>query len=112
MKVNKLLILGATAILGIGLAACGGTTSSSVNPSEHINDAADYLYQMYREESTKTTSDFERVNTLILDYGTYDVAWAVSGIAEADSKYVKVVEGTGNYDTIEIETADHEINYS
>ena len=112
MKVNKLLILGATAILGIGLVACGGTTSSSVNPADYIDDAADYLYQMYREESTKTTSDFERVNILILDYGTYDVDWTVSDISEADSKYVKVVEGTGNYDTIEIETAAHEINYT
>lgn len=84
MKVNKLLTLGVGTLLALGLASCGGNTSSTssvADPASHIDDAVDYLYQIYREEPTQVTSNFKRVTLLKLDYGTYDVDWKLD-IAE------------------------------
>lgn len=124
MRLKKLLVLSSAFIFTFGAAACASTSSSSQASSNTsssassssvdeqtkvlnaITNAADYVWQLYREkDGTSISGDFDVVTTVAI--GDYDVlvSWALeqtSGttdilkIVDKDAKSKTVV--TGYYD--------------
>ena len=124
MRLKKLLVLSSAFIFTFGAAACASTSSSSQASSNTsssassssvdeqtkvlnaITNAADYVWQLYREkDGTSISGDFDVVTTVAI--GDYDVlvSWAIeqtSGttdvlrIVDKDAKSKTVV--TGYYD--------------
>ena len=102
---KKLLVIIMTMVLFItacSFASCGG------NDAEALNDAADYLFQMYKDKEEVTAADYEVLGQVTVDSVVYKVTWTIEG-----TDAIKVTEGskTGFY-TIDVpETSAEEITY-
>lgn len=83
---NKLLAVTAAALMTFSITSCGGEKTNS-----GLKDAADYLFQLYKEDSGATTANFERVSIVSIDSVVYNVAWSVE-IAEGGLGVVSVGE--------------------
>ncbi len=90
------------AMMATMLASCGGDDESSsdnstVEETTDIELAKEYLRGMYKDNSTSTSSDFTRVNTLMVGSTSYTVEWTV----EVENNAVSVEKGDKE-DTIKI----------
>ena len=75
MKKILSVLLVAVLMLGV-LVACNNIPSIGEEPSA-LENAKSYLQTMYKDKSTTTAADFERVGVLVVDGVKYTVTWTV-----------------------------------
>lgn len=100
MKTKKILTLSVTALTMLGMVSCGG------NKDTGLQDAADYLWQMYKNQSssikTATTDDYELVTKIIIEEKTYNVSWALTVDSNGLSNAVKLGEVENDLQIIDV----------
>ena len=79
MKKKNLFTLSIACLATLSLAACGGDKTPDTSG---VSDAADYIWQMYKNESasvkTANTDSFNLVTKVTIEGVAYDVSWTVS----------------------------------
>ncbi|MDD6301803.1 MAG: hypothetical protein PUA56_00615 [Bacillales bacterium] len=105
MKLNKILTLSASVLMALTLAGCGGNNNS--NEGNNNNDvlvaAAEYLFQMYREDNGSVLNgDKDLVTLVVIEGKKINVTWELnvtSGVQDVikiekkDDKHVSIVTG-------------------
>ncbi|MDY2575236.1 MAG: hypothetical protein SOW55_04630 [Bacilli bacterium] len=78
MKKKNLFTLSVACLATLSLASCGGKGPDLTG----VNDAADYIWQMYKNESasvkTANTDSFNLVTKVTIEGVIYDVTWTVN----------------------------------
>ena len=101
MKKRSLLTVSVAALTVLGTVSCGGEKAN-----QGLVDAADYIWQMYKNESstikTATTADYNLVTKVKIDETEYNVSWAVTLDSSAIADSVKLGEVVNNLQTIDV----------
>ncbi len=76
MKKKNLLTLSVATLALFGIVSCNGNKTSS-----GLNDAADYVWQLYKNttltQKTASTDDYDVVTKVMIDSKEYSVSWTV-----------------------------------
>ena len=105
MKKVLSLILLVAMVVGC-FAGCTNNTTAQEDPA--LAAAAEYLYAMYKDNKTVTGDDYTVVSQVQIDGVVYPITWT-SDAAEAN---VKIIAGSNNMTTVEINGAAEEITYT
>ena len=76
MKKILSVLLVAVMLLGV-LVACNNNPDGTEEPSA-LDNAKSYLQTMYKDKSTTTAADFERVGVVVVDGVKYTITWTVN----------------------------------
>lgn len=107
---KKIIALLIVAVMCLGmLVSCGNDTPKT----DGLQDARDYLFAMYKDDSASTGVDYTVVNAVTVDGVKYPITWTVAVEIAAYNGAVEVVKGDTK-DTIHItvDKPDKDIKYT